>query len=273
MSKAPAFQFYYDRFNSSTALWDDCQVGQYIRLMMCQANKGYVTEKELKKVVHDNDPDVLSKFIQIAPGQYANEVLTGILTERDAYRESRKKNRLDGIERKKNGSYDNHMNKTGVSYDDHNAHSTTTTTSTTTPNITTTTTTTKKNTAEADLYASDRSSVISELNSLTGRAFDPDAEYFKKNLNARIKQYGVPDLIDMIRFIVYKRKGTDWEQYLKPDTIFRPEKAASYMVDMKHHRDNGLMPKKDKANNGGVKTQDELMEEIRIHRLKKQQFA
>lgn len=270
MTKAPAFQFYFDRFNSSTALWDDCQVGKYIRLMICQANKGFVSEKELKKVAGD-DQDVLSKFVEVTPGQFANEVLAGILTDRDAYRESRAENRRKGIERKSaTASYDDHMNIICHPYDDAMKDTTSTTTSTTTSKSTITPSPTKKNTADADVFAPDREKVISELNELTGRAFDPNADYFKKNLNARIKQYGVPDLIDMVRFMVYKRKGTDFEQYLKPDTIFRPEKCASYMADMKHHRDNGLMPKKDIRHNG-VKSKDEMMEEFRIAQAKKYQ--
>ena len=266
MAKAPAFQFYYDRFNSSTSLWDDCQVGQYIRLMICQANKGYVSAKELKKVVHDNDPDVLSKFTEVEPGKFINKILDEILKDRDAHRKKQHENGVKGgrpvTQKEPNDNPDNNPNPNP------DVTSTTTTTSTTTSNPIPTTTSTKKNTAEADLYASDRSSVISELNELTGRAFDPHADYFKKNLNARIKQYGVPDLIDMIRFMVYKRKGTDWEQYLKPDTIFRPDKCASYMVDMKHHRDNGLMPKRD-TRQSGPKSKEEMLEEFRIAQAKK----
>ncbi len=270
MSKAPAFQFYYDRFNSSTSLWDDAQVGQYIRLMICQANKGYVSAKELKKVVHDNDPEVLNKFTEVEPGKFINTVLDEVLTERDAHRKKQYENGLKGGRPitqtiTQNEPNDNPNHNPDVT-------STTTTTSTTTSNFTNTPRTTKKNTAEADLYAFDRVSVVSELNELTGRAFDPNAEYFKKNLNARIKQYGSADLIDMIRFMVYKRKGTDWEQYLKPDTLFRADKCASYMVDMKHHRDNGLMPKKDTKPNGPKSAEEILAEGIASMNRKKSIF-
>lgn len=108
MAKAPAFQFYYDRFNSSTSLWDDAQVGKYVRLMICQANKGFVSEKELTKVAA-GDEDVLSKFVKISDGKFANEVLSEILAARDKYSENRANNRKSGHYKKKEESYENHM--------------------------------------------------------------------------------------------------------------------------------------------------------------------
>ena len=108
MAKAPAFQFYYDRFNSSTSLWDDAQVGKYVRLMICQANKGFVSEKELTKVAA-GDEDVLSKFVKISDGKFANEVLSEILTQRDKYSENRANNRKTGHYKKQEQSYENHM--------------------------------------------------------------------------------------------------------------------------------------------------------------------
>lgn len=108
MAKAPAFQFYYDRFNSSTSLWDDAQVGKYVRLMICQANKGFVTDRELAKVA-SCDEDVLSKFVKISDGKFANEVLSEILAARDKYSENRANNRKTGHYKKKEESYENHM--------------------------------------------------------------------------------------------------------------------------------------------------------------------
>lgn len=108
MAKAPAFQFYYDRFNSSTSLWDDAQVGKYVRLMICQANKGFVSEKELAKVA-SGDEDVLAKFVKISDGKFANEILSEILTQRDKYSENRANNRKTGHYKKQEQSYENHM--------------------------------------------------------------------------------------------------------------------------------------------------------------------
>ena len=108
MAKAPAFQFYYDRFNSSTSLWDDAQVGKYVRLMICQANKGFVTDRELAKVA-SGDEDVLSKFVKISDGKFANEVLSEILAARDKYSENREKKKKTGHYKKKEESYENHM--------------------------------------------------------------------------------------------------------------------------------------------------------------------
>jgi len=117
LNKAPAFQFYYDRFNSSTALWTDEQVGRYLRLLMVQANNGFVTTKQISRVVPDNDEEVISKFDEISPGQFANKVLTGIILDRDAYRQSRSENRKKGTKNTK--TYENHMSDICTSYDVH----------------------------------------------------------------------------------------------------------------------------------------------------------
>lgn len=269
MSKAPAFQFYYDRFNSSTSLWDDAQVGKYVRLLICQANKRYVSEKELRKLVPDNDPDILEKFIEVEPGKFVNKVMEDVLIDRDNYLNKQSENGRKGGRPPKEAEEKPKQNPNETQIEanqkpNHNPNESSTPTPITTPTtISLITPTPKKNiAAEADVYFLDRVTVIQELNGLTGRDFDPHASYVKKHLNPRIKEYGVEDLLDVIRFIVFKRKGSDLEQYLKPDTIFRAEKCASYMADMKHHRDNGLMPKRDVATGKGGKriyTQEEVL--------------
>lgn len=263
-TKAPAFQFYYDRFNSSTALWDDAQVGKYIRLLICQANKRYVTAKELKKVVSDDDPDILAKFKEVEPGKFVNHVLDGILIDRDNYYQRQAENGSKGGRPPKPTENPNEtqtkpkVNPGRNPTPNPEITSITTTTSTTIPNTEITTTTTQKNTADADLLALFREEVVGELNDLTGRDFDPHAKYFRRDLDARIKEYGADDLKDMIRCMVYKRKGSEWEQYLKPDTMFAAKKCGAYMDEMRQHRKNGTMPKKDNTKPGGKKLLDPM---------------
>lgn len=71
----------------------DAEVGQYIRLMCIQANKGHVTEKDLLHTCKTLDSDTARKFNKKPDGTYVNLVLSEILAERRAFTESRRNNR------------------------------------------------------------------------------------------------------------------------------------------------------------------------------------
>lgn len=278
MASDPRFNFYPDNYEGGTEFFSLEEDGAYLRLLMLQFRRGQFTEKE-----------AVMKLMQRCPTnpEKAKSIWVSI---KDKFEHSEgyfwnTRLRLE-IEKSKQFS-GNQAERAKIGWEKRKAESDATAVPSHTPetcpddasnsisnssNNTNSKTSSKKNTANADVFILERKELISELNGLAGRDFDPDAQYFRKEINARIKQYGVPDLIDMIRFIVFKRKGSDFEQYLKPDTIFQAKKCASYMVDMKHHRNNGLMPKKDARPSNGPKTSEELMEEIRIHRLKKQQL-
>lgn len=281
MSKDPRFNFYPDNYEGGTDFFTLEMDGAYLRLFILQFRYGQFTERQAIQKLMTRCPENPGRATELW-----NSLKDKYQTDGANYWNQRLR---DEIEKSKKASEDqrDRVNKRWGKQSGTNPVDTgaipepiptqvdtfSSNSSSTSSNNSTSSTNNKKNTAVADVYAPDRVTVINELNTLTGRNFDPNADYFKKNLNARIKEYGVPDLIDMVRFMVYKRKGSEWEAYLKPDTMFRPDKCASYIEDMKHHRANGIRPKKDVAPTNGVKTQEQLMEEIRIHRLKKQQFG
>lgn len=259
MAKDPRFNFYPDNYEGGTKFFSLEEDGAYLRLLMLQFSQEHFTEKQGIILLMQRCPEspqdakrlwasIKHKFATDGTVFWNVKLRTEMEKSLQYSEDQSKRAKMGWDKRKADADASAYTTAHAEPMPNGSPKDASNTNSNSTSN-TTTKTTSNKNTAEADVYAFDRSSVISELNALTGRAFDPDADYFKKNLNARIKQYGVPDLIDMIRFIVYKRKGTDFEQYLKPDTIFRPEKSASYMADMKHHRDNGLMPKRDVKSN------------------------
>lgn len=112
MAKDPAFLFYYDRFISGTYTMTDEQVGQYIRLLCVQANKGYITVSHMNNICKTHDKEVISKFTEIGEGKFVNEVLAGIMDQRRVFTESRRNNRKG----KKN---DEQVNNMSESYDEH----------------------------------------------------------------------------------------------------------------------------------------------------------
>ena len=117
MAKDPAFLFYYDRFLSGTISMTDAEVGQYIRLLCIQANKGHITKKDMYIICESYDCDVSLKFTETSPGQFQNLVLHEILEQRRNYAESRRNNRK-GLKNKDSTkkqpesydtTYDSHM--------------------------------------------------------------------------------------------------------------------------------------------------------------------
>lgn len=94
MAKDPAFLFYYDRFLSGTFTMTDEQVGQYIRLMCIQANKGYISKKDMLHICKTSDNEVILKFTEISPHKFANLTLMEIMGQRKSFTESRRTNRM-----------------------------------------------------------------------------------------------------------------------------------------------------------------------------------
>lgn len=111
MAKDPAFLFYYDRFLSGTISMSDEEVGQYIRLMCIQANKGFITKKDMLHICKSYDNDVCLKFTDIGQDRFANSILTEILEQRKSYAESRRNNRK--------GKKQEHMNNISNTYVSH----------------------------------------------------------------------------------------------------------------------------------------------------------
>lgn len=93
MAKDPAFLFYYDRFLSGTISMSDSEVGQYIRLMCIQANKGHITKKDMLHICKTSDNEVCLKFAPLGDDKFANSILTEVLNQRKNFTESRRNNR------------------------------------------------------------------------------------------------------------------------------------------------------------------------------------
>lgn len=91
MAKDPAFLFYYDRFLAGTITMTDQEVGQYIRLMCIQANKGYLTKKDF--TTFSATADVINKFEIFEEGKFRNKVLEDVINQRKNFTESRRRNR------------------------------------------------------------------------------------------------------------------------------------------------------------------------------------
>lgn len=90
--KDPAFLFYSSDFLSGTMLMSDEQIGQYIKLLCLQHQKGHLKEKDMLNICKTYDEDIFSKFKKDEEGNYYNERLELEATKRQNYTESRRRN-------------------------------------------------------------------------------------------------------------------------------------------------------------------------------------
>jgi uncharacterized protein YdaU (DUF1376 family) len=108
--KAPAFQLYTDDFLAGTIEMSQEEVGQFIRLLCHQWNRGSIpveTEKQQRLAGGCVSVDVLDKFDHCEDGLLRNERLESVRTEKGKFLQSQskkgklsaEKRRLDALER------------------------------------------------------------------------------------------------------------------------------------------------------------------------------
>lgn len=97
MAKDPAFLFYSGDFLIGTMFFTDEQVGKYIRLLCAQHQMGRLSENDMLNICKSYDERVFGKFTK-EDGKYFNERLEFEAKKRSDFSNSRKKNRMKGIE-------------------------------------------------------------------------------------------------------------------------------------------------------------------------------
>ena len=90
--KDPAFLFYSNDFLTGTMLMTDEQIGQYIKLLCLQHQKGHLKEKDMLNICKEYDEDIFSKFQKDEEGNYYNKRLEEEAIKRQKYTESRRRN-------------------------------------------------------------------------------------------------------------------------------------------------------------------------------------
>lgn len=111
--KDPAFLFYSSDFLSGTMLMTDEEIGQYIKLLCLQHQKGHLKEKDMLNICKTYNEDIFSKFRKDEEGNYYNERLEYEANKRKAYSESRRNNR------KKKETHEEDMKNICNSYEKH----------------------------------------------------------------------------------------------------------------------------------------------------------
>lgn len=114
--KDPAFLFYSSDFLSGTMLMADEEVGQYIKLLCLQHQKGHLKEKDMLNICKTYNEEIFSKFKKDEEGNYYNERLEYETNKRKAYSESRRNNRKKKEEKE---TYEQDMKNICNSYEEH----------------------------------------------------------------------------------------------------------------------------------------------------------
>ena len=134
--KDPAFLFYSNDFLSGTMLMTNEQIGQYIKLLCLQHQKGHLKEKDMLNICNSYDEDIFSKFKKDEEGNYYNQRLEDEILRRKKYSESRRNNRKKKeIKEEKEAVAEEDMKNICNSYEEHMETETETATTTINKNI------------------------------------------------------------------------------------------------------------------------------------------
>lgn len=88
----------------------------------------------------------------------------------------------------------------------------------------------KNERSKEDIYSGVRERIVEYLNQKCGTRYRPDTGETKKFINGRLSEgYTEDDFYTVIDKKAEEWTGTEWEKYLKPNTLFRPANFESYV--------------------------------------------
>jgi len=208
VSKDPAFLFYSSDFMTGTFMMTDAQVGKYIRLICLQHQHGRLSEKQMLTVCKKKDADIWDKFQQDEQGLYYNERLDVEVAKRQAHSQKQREN----VQKRWNKTDDESIpsNENGMQ-----------------SGITVVIPLENEN---ENINRTDKElEIIAYLNLIAGTKYKPNSKETKKLIRARLDAgFAVDDFKTVIDKQWAKWKGTEWEQYMRPSTLFSP-KFESYL--------------------------------------------
>lgn len=94
--KDPAFLFYSQDFFTDTVLWDDAELGRYIRLLCLQHVNGPFDPDEFERMTQVNDLNIRSKFRVNDKGQFYNRKLEEVREKRNEFLSKQRENGRKG---------------------------------------------------------------------------------------------------------------------------------------------------------------------------------
>jgi uncharacterized phage protein (TIGR02220 family) len=214
--KDPAFLFYSESFIAGVQDLTMEERGQYITLLCLQHSKGILTEKTISLAVGNVSDDVLSKFERDENGHYYNKRLLRETAKRANYTKSRREN-LKG-----KGKSDPHM---GTHMDNHmDAHMEEHMEEPMGDHMINININIDKDEITSEntcLFMENVREIIGHLNSSAGTGYRPTGKATQRQIRARMNDgFTVDNFMTVIDKKSDEWKGTEFEKFLRPETLF-----------------------------------------------------
>ena len=210
MGKDPAFLFYPNDYLGGTMGMTFEERGAYVHLLMMQFNRGHMTfdmiGQEVGQVLGREGGQILSKFTVDSDGMYYNERLEKEKRLREEFTASRKNN-LEGKNQytNKSGHKENHMDGHATSHvedEDVNENK-------------------DKKESEERKEKIPYKEIVDYLNLKNGTEYKDTTKETRRCIQARFKEgFTLENFYTVIETRVEKWKGTEWQDYLRPETLF-----------------------------------------------------
>lgn len=210
MSKDPAVLFYTGDFLVGTMKMNYAQKGKYIQLLCLQHQDGHLSEDDMLSVCGDYDEKIFSKFVKDENGRYYNERMEQESIKRRRFVESRQRNLVKTdkevqVEEHKEHHMEAHMgNHTESRMENENINE----------NI------------------NDIKDIIDYLNIALNTKYRYTTKSIQTHIRARLREGFT---VDDFKCVIDKKRrswmGTDFQKYLRPDTLFG-SKFQSYLNEI-----------------------------------------
>jgi uncharacterized phage protein (TIGR02220 family) len=233
MAKDPAVLFFPNDFIASTALWNNSDVGLYIRLLCYQhINDGIAPDDFAAQCA--GSEKVMAKFRLHENGRYYNDRMLAETTKRKSYSESRRQNVASRY--KKTLPFEDKQTPTyePTYVDDMNLHMGNRNINSNNIPILESNTSLgeeKRGVGEEEERQRVIKSIVDYLNEKSGKRYRSDTQGTTKHINARLNEgYIYDDFVKVIDVKVKEWKGDKkFDKYLRPDTLFNSEKFPAYL--------------------------------------------
>lgn len=216
MMKDPAVLFYASDFLTGTMFMDYDTKGRYITLLALQQQTGPIKEKNFKEICGDKFEEISEKFQQDSKGNYYNKRMKYETDRRKKFTESRRANGSKGgrppkAKGKQGESYEKPL---GLSTDNLMGNETEIE---------------KENEKGLNKVGEMTRAVLSKLNGLCGTRYKATSEKTKGLVKARMNEgFTLADFETVIEKKAAEWTGTEYEKFLRPETLFGP-KFESYL--------------------------------------------
>lgn len=214
MGKDPAVLFYTGDFLVGTMKMNYAQKGKYIQLLCLQHQDGHLSEDDMLSVCGDYDEKIFSKFVKDENGRYYNERMEQESIKRRRFVESRQRNLVKNdkevqVEEHKERHMEAHMgNHTESRMENENVNE------------------------NKNININDIKEIVEYLNTKLNTKYRYTTKSIQSNIRARLNEgFSVDDFKTVIDKKKQTWKGTDFEKYLRPETLFGT-KFQSYLNEI-----------------------------------------